>query len=520
MPSTRRQAAHNTRSTGRATHQLGIREKRKRNVSKSNLRETPTSAQLDDHWARFDFIRRSLGNHWAKEGLELAYEIYLCFLLKDLPVVSIIAKKFRGTYPLYTLFVTAAILMARYAFYRWQSSGTAEFLVDIYYNNALQPPNHSWIIREDVSHLMEQIKRLSEGHNGKEIHVYFTGRPGSGKSELARQLGVRLKESQKQSKRPMAVITIQANNDTYLLSSFKGAIEAVVRQRRDPQVKIEDIKKQIDYEHNYEMYFKENEEDRVQKTRTKLKVLCNKLVELLENTRLPVLIFDNVHDLEVLNSLNLKPGNDHLATFVIIITLQNNVSLDGLPSDYVHVQDLSQGMSLNDTVKLLKLFFTGLEGEHSYTELSNILGRLSPQELSRRAISLQKGHVLHLEHIADIVCETQIVRLVYNFGGVTYVINRHLVYRYVTLVVNEVRVVPKIQYVYVYNYYCSTNMRGYLQGQNSVFLLCCAVVPFCVFVMMFYYFVLTLYHAVFGPNVQLCTTESHNQPCPQAFSAR
>lgn len=235
------------------------------------------------------------------------------------------------------------------------------------------------------------------------------------------------------------------------------------------------------------MFLKENDEDQVQKTRTKLKVLCNKLVELLENTSLPVLIFDNVHDLEVLTSLKLKPGNDHFATFVIIVTLQNNVSLDGLPSDYVHVQDLSQGMSLNDTVKLLKSLFTGLEEDHSYTELSNILGRLSPQELSRRAISLQKDHVLHLEHITDIVCETHIVRLVYNFGGFTYVINRHLVYRYIYVTHVKVRVVQKIRYVYVDNY-SSTNMGGYLQGQNSFLLLTCAVVPVC--------FLLYLYHAV------------------------
>ena len=497
MPSTRGQEAHNTRSTGRAPYQDGIQKERKRNVSDSFSRETPTSAQSDrsdDHWARFDSIRCSLGNRahqWAKKVLDIAYQIYSWFLAKELPVVNIIARNFRKTHPLLTLFVTLAILMAYvyYTFYPRQLIFRAEVSPDIYHNDVLRPPQHPWIKREEeVSIAMKGIKRLSEVQNRKEIHVYFKGRPGSGKSELARQVALSLNESQKQSQRPSAVITIQADNVSCLLSSLWDAIEAVVRDKRDPRIKVEDIKDEINRDHKFEMLLKENDEDQVLKTRTKLKVLCNKLVKLLENTSLPVLIFDNVHDLEVLNSLNLKPGNDHFATFVIIVTLQNNVSLDGLPSDYVHVQDLSQGMSPNDSVKLLKSFFTGFEGEHSYIELSNILGRLSPQELSRRAISLQKGHVLHLEHI---VRETQIVRSVYNFGRFRYVLNHHLVN--VTHVVNVVRVVPKIRYVYVQ---CSTNMGGYLQGQNSVFLFCCHVVLFCCFVMMFYHSVLTFYHSV------------------------
>ena len=45
MPLTRGQAARNTRSTGRAAYHDGIQKERKRNVSDSFSRETPTSAQ-------------------------------------------------------------------------------------------------------------------------------------------------------------------------------------------------------------------------------------------------------------------------------------------------------------------------------------------------------------------------------------------------------------------------------------------------------------------------------------------
>lgn len=412
MPLTRRQAAHNTRSTGRATHPLGIRKKRKRNVSKSSSRETPTSDQSDrlgDYRARFLQFLRHLE---VKESL---YEIYFWFLSKELPVVNIIARKFRGIYPLYTVLVTFAILMFLkfyYAFYdRHLIFRPAEVSPDIYHNDVLRPTQHPWIKREkDVSIAIEGIKRLSEAHNGKEIHVYFKGGPGSVKSELARQVALSLNESLKQSQRPSAVITIQAENDSFLLSSLWDAIEAVVRDKRDPQIKVEDIKKEINEAYEFEKFLKENEVDQAQKTRTKIKVLCSKLVKLLENTGLSVLIFDNVYDLEVLSSLNLKPGNDHFATFVIIFTVQQNVSLDRLPSDYVHVQDLSQGMSLSDSVKLLKPFFTGFEGNHFYIKLSSILGSLRLRKLSRAAIDLERGCPLLLQKIQvkiQLICEIQ-----------------------------------------------------------------------------------------------------------------
>lgn len=482
MPSTRKQAAHNTRSTGSATHPLGIQKKGKRNVSDSFSRETPTPAQSDrsdNHWARFDLLR-SLGNrayHWTNKVLEIACEIYFWFLSKRYPVVNIIAEKFRGTYPRYTVLVTSVILMA-YAFDFWQLICHVIFPAavspGIYHIDVLRPPQHPWIKREEeVSIVMEGIKRLSEVRNRKEIHVYFKGGPGSGKSELARQVALSLNESQKQSRRPSAVIAIQADNVSRLLSSLWDAIKAVVRDTRDPRIKVEDIRKEIDDEYKFEMFLTENEEDQVQKTRNKLKVLCSKLVKLLENISFSVLIFDNVHDLEVLNSLNLKPGNDHLATFVIIFTLQQNASLDRLPRDYVHVQDLSQGkLSLNDSVKLLKSFFPGCEGDHSYTELSNILGCLSPLELSRTAIFLKGGGTLHLVQVVHkirvvhqlqvvhkirVVHEIQVVHVLYNCGNRTNLVKvihlvqvRHIVQvEHKVQVVHELQIVHKIQEVRV-----------------------------------------------------------------------
>ena len=255
MPLTRRKAVHNTRSTGRGTHPRGIQKKRKRNVSDSFSRETPTD-RSDHHWGRFD-LRHSLGNrafHWAKKVSEIAEDIFFWFLSKELPVVNIIAGKFREPYRSYTVLVTLVIFMA-YVFNPWQLIRHVIFPATvspgIYHNDVLRPPQHSWIVREeDVSIITEGINRLSEVHKRKEY------------------------------------TTIRADNVSCLLSSLWDAIEAVVREKRDPSRKVDDIKKQISDEYKFEMFLKEN--GRIKYKKLKLKVLCNKLVEVLENTRLPV----------------------------------------------------------------------------------------------------------------------------------------------------------------------------------------------------------------------------------------
>ena len=208
-------------------------------------RETPTSAQSDrsdDHWAGFDF-RRSLGNR-----------AFHCFLSKEHPVVNIIAQRFRETYGRDIVLVISVILVA-YAFIPWQLICHVIFPAavspGIYHNDVLRPPQHSWIVREeDVSIITEGINRLSEVHKRKEY------------------------------------TTIRADNVSCLLSSLWDAIEAVVREKRDPSRKVDDIKKQISDEYKFEMFLKEN--GRIKYKKLKLKVLCNKLVEVLENTRLPV----------------------------------------------------------------------------------------------------------------------------------------------------------------------------------------------------------------------------------------
>ena len=216
--------------------------------------------------------------------------------------------------------------------------------------------------------------------------MYLIGGPGSGKSELARQVGLRLNESLKQDRRPVDIVTIQAATVTSLISSFDDSISALSKSSAEKTDGIKQLKEELDHKIGG-LFAKEGDDF---KTEMKLKIYYAKLCELLKqrNSR-PVLIFDNVRELKWLfNYLNLEPGSQHFTTFVVIVTLEKRVSLTRL-SDYVEVQDLYEGMTLNDSIKLLQLI-TGLDknNEHNAEKLAIILGR-QPLAVATAAIYIE-----------------------------------------------------------------------------------------------------------------------------------
>lgn len=260
-------------------------------------------------------------------------------------------------------------------------------LPSVYFNEVSWPPRHRWVWREEeLSNVTRRITAMSKEHDGKQVHMYLIGGPGSGKSELARQVGLRLNESLKQDRRPVDIVTIQAATVTSLISSFADSISALSKSSAEKTDGIKQLKEELDHKIGG-LFAKEGDD---LKTEMKLKIYYAKLCELLKqrNSR-PVLIFDNVRELKWLfNYLNLEPGSQHFTTFVVIVTLEKRVSLTRL-SDYVEVQDLYEGMTLNDSIKLLQLI-TGLDknNEHNAKELANILER-QPLAVATAAIYIE-----------------------------------------------------------------------------------------------------------------------------------
>ena len=385
MPSTRSQTARKTRSSGPTSVQTGpgisAGVKRRQTKAKSTRSVNPKLSALRSDPDNKQKIRRILWN--------LVEEYFPSWL-------KIILEPFKSYNETVVLIIIAAILMF-YAFWSfritiinavtvfWQKRFTVD-LPSVYFNEVSWPPRHRWIWREEeILNVTTRIKAMSKEHDGKQIHMYLIGGPGSGKSELARQVGVRLYDSLKQNKQPVDVITIDAFSETSIMSSLVDSIFALCNGSAQKTDGIKQIKEELNLRFG-DLF---PSEGNILKTEMKLKVLYAKLGELFKQRKSrPVLIFDNMRELKPLFSyLNLEPGSDHFTTFVVIVTLQKRASTLERVSPYVQVHDLYEGMSIADSVELLKLI-SGLNQDseqQAAEELATILGR-QPLALATAAI--------------------------------------------------------------------------------------------------------------------------------------
>ena len=400
MPSTRSQTARTTRSSSRASIQTGpgtsTSAKKRQTKAKSKTAVNPKPSALRSDPDNKGKIRRILWNM-----VEKYFPDWLKFILEQF-------KSYNET----VVFVIIAAILMFYAFWScritiinvvnvfWQKRFPAD-LPSLYFNEVSWPPRHRWIWREEeILNVTTRIETMCKEHDGKQIHMYLIGGPGSGKSELARQVGVRLYDSLKRNNQPVDVITIDAFSETSIMSSLVNSIFALCNGSAQKADGIKQIKEELNFRFG-DLF---PSEGNILKTEMKLKVLYAKLGELFKQRKSrPVLIFDNVRDLKPLfGYLNLEPGSEHFTTFVVIVTLQKRVSALERVSPYVRVQDLYEGMSIADSVELLKLI-SGLNKDserQAAEELATILGR-QPLALATAAIyidSVREGPPKHAEY--------------------------------------------------------------------------------------------------------------------------
>ncbi|XP_068750215.1 uncharacterized protein [Montipora capricornis] len=336
---TRSQSRLNTRSSGRAPSQMFAgRKHRPKSVAKSKSKKS---------------------NHlnWRAElkALKQKIDSILWNLFVNLfPHGKIVLEQFRSSNPVFVLIVIVVCLTVSAVYPFWGRTGsilwfyrrnTAE-IPSINFNEVLWPPRHRWIWRKaEVLNITTQITKLCEDNDGRQVHMYLIGGPGSGKSELVRQVGLHLKDVMKiERTRPVDIITIQADSGASLMSSLADAVFALCNNSGQKADGIKQMKEELNFRFN-DLF---SNEGKILKTEMRVKVLFTKLKELFrERNSQPVMIFDGVQDLKLLfNYLNLEPGSKHFSTFVIIITLQKRVSLERL-SPYVKVTGKEQDQSLS-----------------------------------------------------------------------------------------------------------------------------------------------------------------------------
>lgn len=379
MALTRSQAASRNTRSGQTKLSLGLthRTKKGKQAAKNMLKVQKTANALNS---------TKFGNLITN-----VEQVLWNLVEKYYPWLKILLDPFKGAIsaPLFILIVLVSfVLIFLYTFWSsasviWNSFFTVE-LPSVYFNDVSFAPRHRWIWREqEVLNITKQIESLCDKHDGRQVHVYLVGGPGSGKSELCRQVGLRLYESKTQKNRPMDVITFDGNSITSLMSSLLDAVFALCN---NTEQKAEGMK-QMEDEMNFRFTNIFTNEETL-KTESKIKIIFAKLKELLKIRKSrPVLIFDNVQDKKlVFDYLSLEPGSKQFATFVVIIAIQSHISLERL-SEYVRVNDLYDGMAPVDSVQLLETI-TGLSSNQDAYKLSDTLGQ-QPLAIATAAIYIE-----------------------------------------------------------------------------------------------------------------------------------
>ncbi|XP_015754672.1 PREDICTED: uncharacterized protein LOC107334247 [Acropora digitifera] len=378
---TRSQSRRNTRSTGKAPTLSAVTVGRK---AGSKLKVKSKS-------------KKASNPRWTYELKDQKiFSIFWNLFVRFFPNAKIVLEPYKSSNPVlvFVVIVVCLVGLAIYPFWSrtsnmfwWYGRNTRD-TAGVYFNEVLWPPRHRWIWREEeVLNVTAQIRRLCKDHSGRQVHMYLIGGPGSGKSELARQVGLNLNKTMKEiTTRPVDVLTIRADSSTSLMSGLVDAVFALCNSSGQKVDGIKQMKEELNFRFN-DLF--SNEGNNV-KMDIRVKVLFTKLKELFrDRNSQPVIIFDNVQDLKLLfKYLNLEPGSEHYSTFVIVITHQKRVSLERL-SAYVRVVDLFDGMMANDSIKLLELI-TGLKDdrEKHALELSNILGN-QPLAIATAAIYIE-----------------------------------------------------------------------------------------------------------------------------------
>ena len=194
-------------------------------------------------------------------------------------------------------------------------------------------PTHQVVNRFDkINEIKQDLQKLRDDNDGKLTYFYISGNPGSGKSQLSRQLGEELYHEIDWQENTAYVMTLNAENLDSLLRSYEdfcrrlncneSIIASVVNSSKPKKEKIKDLRSQIE-------------------TRVR-------------NWKSWWIIVDNVQDLNMIYPLLPQMGDEIWNNGQIMVTIQNTISV---PSDSLNTKhiSLSGGMNKQECRQLLSL---------------------------------------------------------------------------------------------------------------------------------------------------------------------
>ena len=193
-------------------------------------------------------------------------------------------------------------------------------------------PLHEVVYRDEKIQIKQELQELHSDHDGKLTYFYISGNPGSGKSQLARQVSEDIFNPVSSLIESKFVMTLNGKNLKSLLYSY----EDFCRRLNCNESGIENITNSS----------KPNEE--------KIKDLRSLLSTRIKNWKRWWIIVDNVENLEDISPLLPQIGDDTWDNGQVIITTQNRTSIPFDHSFTKHVS-LSVGMNKQESRQLLSL---------------------------------------------------------------------------------------------------------------------------------------------------------------------
>ena len=198
---------------------------------------------------------------------------------------------------------------------------------------SFKPPHEVIRRSSDIGRITEKMKELHEGSKGTVSTIYLSGIPGSGKSQLARQVGedfYSFRSHENESVIFVATLnaeTLKSLADSYITLAKKlGITENTI-------VEMEKLKT-------------EKPEETLKQT---IRMVSQKIVTYATW----LIIADNVVDLPLVRNYLPQPGSDEWGHGQMLITTQDS---SNIPSNEPHTfhESLSNGMQPDDAVDLLK----------------------------------------------------------------------------------------------------------------------------------------------------------------------
>ena len=194
-------------------------------------------------------------------------------------------------------------------------------------------PSHNVAGRDgEVAALTKQLKELKEANETGVSHLYISGNPGSGKSQLAGQVAKTFFDEVKESPHATPfVMTLNAASPVSLLESYVS----FARQVRCPEYAVTNTLNSKDLKTDEKI--------------TNLKALVAAKIGFYSHW---LLIVDNVTSISCVHAHLPEAGNEQWAKGQLLITTQDTTSIPLTSSSIDHVS-ISKGMELDDASSLL-----------------------------------------------------------------------------------------------------------------------------------------------------------------------